>query len=136
MRVLLDTNVLVSAILFGGVPQDCLRRGLAGEFELVTSIALLDELERILRYRFGLPAEAVAFARGDLELAAEVVAPSTVDAVSRDPADDIVLAVAREGRVDRVVTGDQDLLAVARYEGTEIVTPRAFVRLLVSRSEK
>ena len=99
----------------------------------MTSVALLDELERVLRYRFGLPAEAVAFARGDLELAADVVAPSTVDAVSRDPADDIVLAVAREGRVDRVVTGDQDLLAIARYEGTEIVAPREFIRLLSLR---
>jgi len=130
VRVLLDTNVLVSAILFGGIPQECLRRGLAGEFELVTGIALLDELERVLRDRFGLPAEAVAFARGDFELAAEVIAPSRVEAVSRDPADDIVLAVAREGRADHIVSGDQDLLALGSYGETVILPPRDFIRLL------
>ncbi|MBI2325132.1 MAG: putative toxin-antitoxin system toxin component, PIN family [Chloroflexi bacterium] len=133
MRVLLDTNVLISAILFGGVPNDCLRRALAGEFELVTSTELLDELERILRERFDVPAEAVAFARGDLELAAVVVAPTRVEAVSRDPTDDRVLAAAKEGRADHIVTGDQDLLALGRYGGISIVTPRGFVRLLLER---
>jgi putative PIN family toxin of toxin-antitoxin system len=131
--VLLDTNVLVSAILFGGLPNECLRRGLAGEFELVTSAGLLDELERILRERFGLPAEAVAFVRGDLELAAEVIAPTHIEAVSRDPADDLVLAVAKEGRVDRIVTGDQDLLALGQHAQAGIVTPRSFVALLPER---
>lgn len=128
MRVLLDTNVLISAILFGGIPNEAFRRGLAGEFELVTGRALLDELERTLRERFDLPAEAASFVRGDLELAAEVVAPSRVDPVSRDPDDDIVLAIAREGRVDYIVTGDRDLLSLGRYEGIAIVTPKEFAR--------
>lgn len=130
MRVLLDTNVLVSAILFGGVPNECLRRGLTGEYELVTGIALLEELGRILRERFGLSAEAVAFARSDLELAAEVVSPSRIEAISRDPTDDIVLAIAKEGRVSHVVTGDRDLLDVGRYAGATILTPREFIDLL------
>lgn len=126
MRVLLDTNVVISAILFGGIPNDALRRGLAGEFELVTGRPLLDELERTLRERFDFPPEAASFARGDLELAAELVAPARVDPVSRDPGDDIVLAIAREGRVDYIVTGDRDLLSLGRYEGAAIVTPRQF----------
>jgi putative PIN family toxin of toxin-antitoxin system len=134
VRVVLDTNVLVSAILFGGVPNECLRRGLAGEFDLVSGAGLLDELERILRERFDLPPEAVAFARGDLELAAELIDPSRIEPVSRDTTDDLVLAVAKEGRADHIVTGDQDLLALGRYEGTSILTPRQFVRLLGSRS--
>lgn len=134
MRVLLDTNVIVSAILFGGVPRDCLRRGLAGEFELVTGAALLDELERVLRERFHLPAEAVAFVRGDLELAAEVVAPVRVERTSRDVTDDVVLAVAKGGRVDHIVTGDEDLLVLGRAGGALILTPRAFIDLLPSGS--
>lgn len=130
MRVLLDTNVFVSAVLFGGAPHECLRRGLAGEFELVTGLALLDELERTLRDRFGLSSEAVSFARGDLELAAEMVAPRRIDPVCRDPGDDVVLAVAKEGRADHLVTGDRDLLEMGRYAGTAIVTPRDFLRML------
>ncbi|HEX9435679.1 MAG TPA: putative toxin-antitoxin system toxin component, PIN family [Candidatus Limnocylindria bacterium] len=127
MRVLLDTNVIISSVLFGGIPNDTLRRGLAGEFELVTGRALLDELERTLRERFGFPPEAASFARGDLELASELVAPTRIDAISRDPGDDIVLAIARAGRVDFIVTGDRDLLSLGRYEGIPIVTPRELV---------
>ncbi len=133
MRGLLDTNVLVSAILFGGVPQECLRRGLAGEFVLVTGVALLDELERTLRDRFDLPSEVASFVRGDLEVGAQVVTPSHVDRVSRDPGDDVVLAVSREARADYVVTGDKDLLILGRYEGATIVTPRQFLDVLAAR---
>jgi putative PIN family toxin of toxin-antitoxin system len=136
VRVLLDTNVLISAVLFGGIPQQCLRRGLAGEFELVTGVALLDELTETLRDRFGLASEAVSFARGDLELAAEMVLPSRIDPVSRDPGDDVVLAVAREGRVDYVVTGDRDLLDLGHYEGIAIVTPRYFLEVLDRPAER
>lgn len=127
MRVLLDTNVIISGILFGGIPNDVLRRGLAGEFELVTGRALLDELERILRERFGFGPEAASFVRGDLELAAELVVPPKIERVSRDPADDVVLAIAKAGRVDQIVTGDRDLLSLARYGSAEIVTPRQFL---------
>lgn len=128
--MLLDTNVVISGILFGGVPNDVLRRGLAGEFELVTGRALLDELERILRVRFEFPPEAASFVRSDLELAAELVAPPEIERVSRDSADDVVLAVAKAGRVDRIVTGDRDLLSLGRYETAEIVTPRNFLETL------
>jgi putative PIN family toxin of toxin-antitoxin system len=127
VRVLLDTNVIISAILFGGIPNDVLRRGLAGEFELVTGRALLDELERILRERFEFPPEAASFVRGDLELAAEIAAPQEIERVSRDAADDVVLAVAKAGRVDRIVTGDRDLLSLARHGSAEIISPRQFV---------
>ena len=133
MRGLLDTNVLVSAILFGGVPQECLRRGLAGEFVLVTGAALLDELERTLRDRFELPSELASFVRGDLQLAAEVVTTSRVDRVSRDPGDDVVLAVSREARADNVVTGDKEQLTLARHEGAAIVTPGLFGDAVAAR---
>lgn len=50
--------------------------------------------------------------------------------VCRDPADDMVLAAAREGRAEVIVTGDADLLTLAEYEGIAIVKPRAFLALL------
>jgi len=130
LRALLDTNVVISATRYGGVPRECLRRGLAGEFALITGAALLDELTRTLRDRFGMPSEVVSFVRGDLELAAEIVQPARIAPVSRDPGDDVVLAVAIAGRVDHVVTGDRDLLDLGRYEGIAIVTPRDFLRIL------
>lgn len=130
MRVLLDTNVIVSAIFFGGLPNELFRRGLAGHFEIVTSRALLDELERILRERLAFPAEAASFVRGDLELAAEVVAPTSVEKVSRDPGDDVVLAAVKRADAAYLVTGDRDLLVLGRYGRTAIITPRQFADIL------
>lgn len=77
-----------------------------------------------------MPSEAVSFVRSELELAAEIVEPSQIDPISRDSDDDVVLAVARDGRADYVVTGDRDLLALDVYGKVSIVTPRDFLELL------
>ncbi len=57
MRVLLDTNVLISGILFGGVPRSILERGITGELELVTSPSLMDEFEEVVGEKFRFPSE-------------------------------------------------------------------------------
>lgn len=126
MRVLLDTNVLVSAILFGGLPRQLLDRGLRGDLGLFTSAALLDELEDVLRDRFAFERAAARSTRAELEAVADLVAPLTVPAVSRDPDDDIVLATAVAGSVAVIVTGDRDLLVLESHAGIPIWTPRQF----------
>jgi len=125
--VVLDTNVLVSAVLLGGVPRRLLERGIRGELDLVTSPALIDELEEILRERFGFPAEIAGLVRGEIEVLADVVRPSVVPRVVRDPDDNEVLAAAQAGRAEAIVTGDQDLLVMGSHEGVQILTPRAFL---------
>jgi predicted nucleic acid-binding protein len=61
MRVVADTNVLISAFLFGGLPRVLVSLGLSGSFSLITSGPLLDELEDKLRNRFAVPEEKLAF---------------------------------------------------------------------------
>lgn len=126
MRVLLDTNVLISAILFRGLPRSLLDRAIRGELELVTSPALLDELERILTDRFQVPSELARLARSELEILAEAVVPDDVPAVSRDPDDDQVLAAAIVGDVEAIVTGDRDLLVLESHRGIAILSPAEF----------
>ena len=126
MRVLLDTNVLISAILFRGLPRSVLQRAIRGELDLVTSPALLDELERVLTDRFHLPRELARLARGELETLAEVVAPDEVPSVSRDPDDDEVLAAAVAGGAEAIVTGDRDLLVLRSHRGIPILLPAEF----------
>ena len=130
MRVVLDTNVLVSAVLFGGLPRGLLRGALHGEFEVVTSPQLMTELEDVLAGRFGLAPEVAQAARTEYELLALVVRPKSVPRVVRDPDDNEVLAAAVSGKADLVVTGDRDLLALGRYEGRRILTPRQFQDVL------
>ncbi|TMB97830.1 MAG: putative toxin-antitoxin system toxin component, PIN family [Chloroflexi bacterium] len=97
MRVLLDTNVLVSAILFGGLPRELLRRALRGDFAVVTSAHLMREFEEVLRDRFGVAAAVAQAARAEYELLATLVQPEALPRIVRDADDDQVLAAAAAG---------------------------------------
>ena len=134
MRVVLDTNVLVSAILIReGNEGRLLRAWQQGRFDLVLSPALLDELGRVLtsaklRARRWMTDDEVA---GLLEALVQesVLVPGRLRvAASRDPADDKFLAAALEGRAEAVVTGDQDLLSLRAYRGVRLLRPSAFLR--------
>ena len=123
---MLDTNVLVSAVLFGGVPREILLRAIRGEFEVVTTIRLMTEFEDVLTDSFDLQPEVARAARSEYELLAEVVRPRQIPQVARDPDDNEVLAAARSGDAEFIVTGDHDLLVLGGYDGRRIVTPRQF----------
>lgn len=129
MRILLDTNVLVSALLFGGLPRVLLRTAMRGDIALVASPALLDELEDVLVGKFGFGRAIARLTRAEIEALAHLVEPSGLPRVSRDPDDDEVLAAAVAGRADVIVTGDRDLLALGVHQGIRILTPREFADL-------
>jgi putative PIN family toxin of toxin-antitoxin system len=135
----LDTNVLVSAFLFyerRGVPVELLHQARNARFTLVSSHALLDELEGVLtrdsetQERYGYTPEAVAAYRAILELQALLVEPKLIARVSRDVDDDLVIAVALAAEADYVVSGDNDLLTIGEHKGVRIVSPRQFLDLL------
>jgi putative PIN family toxin of toxin-antitoxin system len=136
MRAVLDTNVVISAVLIrGGKEDQVLRAWQRGVFELVLSPQILDEMGRALFYeklrkaRWMTEEEVVALVRS---LAQEsVLVPGRVRvAVSRDPDDDKFLEAAIEARAQYVVTGDKDLLVVKAHRGVRIVTPAAFLTTL------
>jgi len=127
MRVLLDTNVIISAILFGGVPRGILEAALIGELDLITSPALLAELEGVLTRKFAFRSTTTASIRAELEALGEVAEPAWIEPVTRSSADDLVLAAALAGNVDVIVTGDKELLDLATYESIRIEAPRPFL---------
>lgn len=131
----LDTNVLVSAFATRGVCADVLRVVLA-EHTLVVGEVVLEELGRALRRRIGLPPQAVR--EIDEFLREHEVVPRPAERAelpTSDPDDQWVLASAIRGRVDVVVTGNRDLLDIARVAPLRIVDPRGFWDL-VRRSEE
>jgi putative PIN family toxin of toxin-antitoxin system len=130
VRALLDTNVLVSAILFGGVPRNLLRAAIRGEVDLITSPPLLDELEEVLTRKFRFPSPVARQVRAEVETVSELVLPREVPKVLRDPDDDQVLAAAHAGAAEVIVTGDADLLELGSHEGVRIMTPREFQDLI------
>lgn len=136
MRVVLDTNVIVSATLIrGGNEDQILRAWRRGRFDLVLSPPILEELSRALfyeklqRFRWMSEEEVVALLQA-LAQASELVSGRMAVKASRDPEDDKFLAAAIEGDAEYVVTGDRDLLVLGRYREVRIVAPAVFLRIL------
>jgi putative PIN family toxin of toxin-antitoxin system len=124
VKVFLDPNVLVSAYTARGICADLLRYILA-EHELLTGEVNLVELRRVLRDRFHASSELIASVEAELRDETIVPKPAKPSPLPiRDPDDRWVLASAVEGQADLLVTGDQDLLAVARQASLAIVDPR------------
>jgi putative PIN family toxin of toxin-antitoxin system len=128
MRVVADTNILISALLFGGLPGKFLDLALRRRFTLVTSKALLDELDEKLRGKFAVSESDALAIRAKLEGHANLVEPDfELNAVPDDPDDNRVLECAVAGQADWIVSGDRHLLGLVRHAGIEIVTVRQFV---------
>jgi len=121
-----DTNVLISALVYGGLPRELLTRVFRGEITLITSTALMNELEDVLIARFAHDPSLARTVRSEIELLAEVVDALDHAPVARDPDDDAVLAAAIAGEASAIVTGDRDLLVLGEHHGIRIVTPRDF----------
>ncbi len=137
MRLVIDTNVVVSAQVWGGTPRKLLELAAAGEVSLFTSAPLLAELARVLAYPKVLTTlQARGFSLDDLVLGyaelATVVTPAAIaSTITADPADDLVLATALAAQVDLAVTGDKrHLLVLGSFQGIPIVTvAEAMVRI-------
>lgn len=131
MRVVADTNVYISALLFGGLPGKFLDQAFHGDFRLVTSPVLLEELEEKLRVKFDVSPEDVRSIRARLEKRAQVVRPTVnLHIVHDDPDDDRVLECAAAGNADRIVSGDRHLLKLTAFEAIPIQTVRQFMDAL------
>jgi putative PIN family toxin of toxin-antitoxin system len=128
IRVVFDTNVYISALMFGGLPGSLLDLAFLQSFVLVISPALMDELDEKLLLKFEVSAEDAAIIRAKLEGNAEIVMPDVVlDVIEDDPDDNRVLECAVKGNANYVVTGDRHLLKLGTYEAIPIVTVRQFL---------
>lgn len=128
LRVVLDTNVLVSGLAYpGSVPGRIVATWRQGGLDVVLSHYILDELARVLPClpRIGMTSGEIRDLVDSLMFLVDIVEPEGVQAAElRDPADQPVLLTLQAGRADYLITGDKDLLALAnRYP---IVTPAEF----------
>ncbi len=125
MRAVPDTNVLVSAIVFGGPPGKIIELAAEGHLQLIISPSLIDELKEVLRSKFEFSDAATYQAEVLLRRISTVVEPQREIAVVReDPADNRVLEAAIAGDADIIVSGDRHLLSLEAFEGISIVSPR------------
>lgn len=136
MRLILDTNVLIAALITRDTPPDALYRAWRdGSFTLVTSELQLEEFRAVTRresVRLRIhPAEAGRMVN-DLRSLAVLAEPLERLDISPDPYDNFLLAMAQASRADALVTGDKrDLLSLGRHLGTRILTAREALNLIV-----
>lgn len=135
MRLVLDTNTVVSGLLWDKTPSLLIDAALQGRIELFTSQTLLLELEdvlprRKLARRVAASGLTIAQLTARFALLAKIIAPAVISPISADADDDHVLACALAAHADLVVSGDADLLNLKFYQGIPIVdTAEALERI-------
>ena len=138
MRLVLDTNVVASAMLWGGTPKLLLQARRERRVELYTSTPLLAELTDILgRSKFAKKITASLLTVDQLvdhyvELV-QVVRPIPTPRIVSDPDDDVVIGTALAAKADLLVTGDRPLLSVSEYQGVRIVSVTEALELIAAR---
>jgi len=137
MRIVLDTNILIAALITKDTPPDRLYQAwLKGEFELVTSAAQMAEVATVLarpRLQRYVDADEAAAIVENIDTRATILdAPPDVD-LSPDPNDNPILAAAIAGKADLIVSGDKrHMLALGAVEGIPIMTARDALNRLSS----
>ena len=130
-KVLADTNVLISALLFGGQPRQVLKLAIEKKIFLISSPALLIELMGVLGRKFGWEDKKLQVLEKRLRKLVILIEPKqTVDIIKDDPADNRVLECAQAGRVDFIVSGDKHLLTISKFKGVSILSPAEFLKNL------
>ena len=130
LRVVFDTNVLLSAFIFGGNPERLFDLARFGELRLVVSPDILLEFAFVLREKFAWAEENITETIWAIGRASELVRPGETLKVVSDDADNRVLECAMAGKADFIVTGDHHLLDLRSFEGIRIVKPKDFFKHL------
>lgn len=134
MRVVFDTNILVSALtLPGGRADSALRRIVQGEDSLAVSRSIIDELLSVLARKFAYDREALSRVAVFLADLGEMVEPKQSFRVLADEPDNRILECAEAAGADLIVTGDRAMLAEAGFRGIRIVSLREYLGLAPSK---
>ncbi len=129
MRIVIDTNVVVSGVFFGGTPSKVLQSWRDGISHLVLSPEILDEYRRVgeeLSAKYD-GVSLTPFLNLVVTHAEMIEAPALPGRVCRDEDDDKFIACAVAGHCPLVISGDRDLLDVGEFRGVKILPPREFL---------
>lgn len=129
-KVVFDTNVYLSAIIFGGTPRLCLDMARNQEIELYTSRAILLELLNKLRDKFFWSENEIKDVLEGLAKFVKLVLPKeTLEVITKDLTDNRILEAASEAKVDFIVSGDKKhILPLKEFRGIKIVSPADFIK--------
>jgi putative PIN family toxin of toxin-antitoxin system len=137
LRAVMDTNILISSFISPfGSPREIEKRWRDGEFVLITSPAIIEEVNRVLhlpriQQKYHLTESDIqAFVLALAHQAHCVAGRLVLNDVAPDPGDDKIISCAVEGKADFIVTGDKRLQELGEYQGIRIVNAESFIGIL------
>ncbi len=135
MKVVLDTNVIISGLLWKGPPSRILDLGKNGFFQICLTPKLLQEIEEVLHYdRLSIPLIMAGRQSKEiiesLEQSGTILPdPSRICIIKEDPTDNIVLGAALSHQADYIISGDKHLLQLKTFQNILILSPRQFLKV-------
>jgi len=137
-KTVIDTNVIISAIAFGGAPREVLNLAITGKITNYISEDIIDEIEEVLqRHKFGYDTLKIKAVVHELELISEYINPERIadtmtyiNHSTQDQDDNYIIACAFAAQAGYLVTGDSDLLVLKEdlRQRLKILTPREFIK--------
>ena len=135
LRIVIDTNIYISAILFDGKPESIIKLAATGKLTLYTSYAIVTEVAGVLRNKFTWTNQQVEYADQFIREISVLVTPSNqVNIVTADNADNRILECALESQADYIISGDrQHLLPLKTFNNIKIVSASDFLVLFANQ---
>jgi putative PIN family toxin of toxin-antitoxin system len=129
IKVAADTNVYISAILFGGKSEEIRKLAREGEVELLISETILAEIAGVLKRKFNWSDWQISEVIKDIRAITTLITPTvTLSVIKEDEPDNRVLECAIEGKAQYIISGDEhDLQPLKEYQGIKIVSPAQFL---------
>ncbi len=131
MRVVLDTNIFISGIHWTGSSEKILRTWMNNEFELVSSLPIIEGLVRILMsFKVPLEPDDISWWKTLILEKSILVIPTKKVSIVTDPDDNKFVEAALEGKAEYIVSQDKHLLVLKEYQGIKILHPNDFLKLI------
>ncbi len=134
IKVVADTNVYISAILFGGKPEEIRKLARESKIEIFTSEIILTEIAGVLKRKFSWSDWQISEVIKDIRSITTLITPtSTLSVIKEDEPDNRVLECATEAKAQYIISGDEHhLQPLKEYQGIKILSPAQFLELMKS----
>lgn len=135
LRVVIDSNVLISAVIWGGKPGRIIKRWREGLFTLFISPFILVEVAKFLE-DYGITEEVRQKITDELKRKTTRIIPTRQVKITRDRKDNEILDLCLAAKADYLITGDKDLLVLKSFKKTKILSPKFFLKISLKKNKE
>ncbi len=133
LKVVLDSNIYISAVLFGGKPGEVYLHGIRKSYDLFVSLLIVEEVENCLQQKFyWSKRETIVYSTQIKKIATVHEVKTLISGVCRDPKDDHILSLAVATNANYIISGDKDLLSLTTFEDIKIINAECFLKPVLS----